>query len=270
MTARDSDLIGAARSLLFVPGNRPERFAKAAAAQPDMVIVDLEDAVAPGDKDAARNHAAEWVAAGNPAMIRINGRGTAWYGADLAMVTSLGVPTMLPKADADTIGAVAASGVRIVALIETAVGVLDAPVLARMPGVERLAFGSIDLASELGVEPADREAFMSFRSSLVVASAAARLAGPIDGVTTVLDDEIALRTDVRHARRLGMTAKLCIHPAQVGVVHEGLAPSAEDIAWARRIVADMPSNGSATSIDGEMVDAPVLARARRILADAPV
>jgi citrate lyase subunit beta/citryl-CoA lyase len=264
-----SDAIGSARSLLFVPGNRPERFAKATAAGADVVIIDLEDAVSSEDKIAARDHAAAWLSAGNPAMVRINGCRTSWYEDDLAMVAALRAPTMLPKTeDVDMVTRVTSQcGVRVVALIETAVGVLNAPVVAGVPGVDRLAFGSIDLAAELGVDPCDRDVLLAARSTLVIASAAAGLAGPVDGVTTALRETDVLRDDVRHGRRLGFTAKLCIHPAQVAVIHEGLAPTAEDVSWARRVLDSSSPDGSATSVDGRMVDAPVVARALRIMSD---
>ncbi|MFV8054670.1 HpcH/HpaI aldolase/citrate lyase family protein [Mycobacterium sp. 48b] len=265
-----TNLIALARSLLFVPGNRPERFAKATGAGADVVVIDLEDAVGPNEKNAARAHAADWLAAGNTAMVRINGYGTSWYEEDLAMVTTLGASMMVPKAENPDILATLTDDrdIEIVALVETAVGVLNARALADVPGVSRLAFGSIDFAAELGIDPTDREALLAARSSLVVASAAAELAGPIDGVTTALNDESVLRQDVEHGRRLGLTAKLCIHPSQVGVVHNSLAPNTADVDWARRILAGTASDEAATSVDGHMVDAPVLARARRILADA--
>jgi citrate lyase subunit beta/citryl-CoA lyase len=264
-----ADLLGAARTLLFVPGNRPERFAKAVAAGPDIVVIDLEDAVGAGDKDTARDHAREWFAAGNPGVVRINGHGTPWYDADLAMVGELDVPALVPKAsDPAVLAAITGADVPVVALIETAAGVLAAHDVARVPGVHRLAFGSIDLAAEYGVDPNDRDALQMSRSMLVTASAAAGLAPPIDGVTTALTDQDALVCDLQYARRIGMTAKLCIHPSQVEAVHHGLRPSDDEISWAQRIVDSGGPDGSATAHDGHMIDAPVIARARRILADA--
>jgi len=132
----------------------------------------------------------------------------------------------------------------------------------------RCAFGSIDLATELGIDPGDREALLWARSVLVMASRAASIASPVDGVTTALRDVDTLTADVRYACRLGMTGKLCIHPSQIRPVHAALAPSAAELDWARRILDRAGPDGSATTVDGQMIDAPVVERARRILACA--
>lgn len=268
MTSREE--VASARSLLFVPGNRPERFAKAVGAGADVVIVDLEDAVGPSDKVAARDHVADWLVAGNVAMVRINASGTPWHDADVELVQRFAVPAMLAKAESpEQVSRVAGdSRVPVVPLIETAAGVLNAAAVSAAPGVVRTAFGSIDLATELGVSPEDREALLFARSSLVFGAAAARVAPPIDGVTTALTDPDVLASDVRYATRVGLTGKLCIHPAQVPAVHELLAPSAEDLDWAQRVLAAVGPDGSATSLDGKMIDTPVIERARRLLASA--
>ena len=166
-------LLGSARSFLFVPGNRPDRFDKAAAAGADMVVVDLEDAVAPTEKDDAREHLRVWLRAGNTAMVRINGRDTPWYDADLELVAESGAATMVAKAEdpaelrriADLRG-----GLTVLPLVETAAGILGAAAICAAPGVVRCAFGSIDLATELGIDPGDREALLFARSTLVMAS----------------------------------------------------------------------------------------------------
>jgi citrate lyase subunit beta/citryl-CoA lyase len=269
MTARH--LLGSARSFLFVPGNRPDRFDKAAAAGADVVVVDLEDAVAPTDKDDAREHLRGWLRAGNSAMVRINGRDTPWYDADLELVAECGAPTMVAKAeDPAELRRIAdlGGGLTVVPLVETAAGILGAAAICAAPGVVRCAFGSIDLATELGIDPGDREALLWARSVLVMASTAASIASPVDGVTTALRDEDILTADVSYARRLGMTGKLCIHPSQIHPVHAALAPSAAELDWARRILDRAGPDGSATAVDGQMVDAPVVERARRMLARA--
>ena len=266
-----AETIRSARSFLFVPGNRPERFAKAVAAQPDIVVIDLEDAVAAADKDAARRHVGEWLDAGNPAMVRINAVGTDWHEDDLALVVEHGVAVMLAKAErAEDIGRIARLSVSpaVVPLVETAAGIAAAADICAAAGVQRSAFGSIDLAAELGIDPNDRDALLVARSVLVLAAAAARVAPPIDGVTTVLTDPQAVVDDFAYAKRLGMTAKLCIHPSQISAVHAAAAPSADELSWARRIIAACEGDGSALAVDGQMVDAPVLQRARRIAAAA--
>ncbi|MEQ0559581.1 CoA ester lyase [Amycolatopsis sp. NEAU-NG30] len=246
-------------TFLFVPGDRPGRFGKAVAAGADVVILDLEDAVAPENKDAARNEVAAWLDAGHAAMVRINGPGTPWFAADVAVVTARGVPVMVPKAESP---GVLAGFREVVALVETARGVERAGELAAVPSVTRLAFGSVDLAAELGVAPEDPEPFTYARSRLVIASAAAGLAPPVDGVTTDLRDGGRLAADVRYARRMGFGGKLCVHPDQVAAVRAGFEPTEAERAWARRVVT---AGASVSTVDGELVDRPVLARARRIL-----
>ena len=274
------DLIRAARTFLFVPGNRPDRFAKAEAAGADVVVIDLEDAVAPDDKDAARSDVAQWLAAGHPAVVRINGADTTWFDDDVAMLgavsthstvgthSAVGTAAMIAKAESPEIvwKVAAATEAPVIPLIETAVGVLNAPRIAATPGVARVAFGAIDFAAELGVDPDDREALLNARSTLVLASAAARVASPVDGVTTALRDVEKLTDDVGYAARIGLRGKLCIHPSQVAAVHDSLAPTDDQVAWARRIVDATRADGSAVAVDGHMVDPPVVARAQQILA----
>ncbi|WP_370963271.1 CoA ester lyase [Amycolatopsis sp. cg9] len=250
-----------ARTFLFVPGDRPDRFGKAVTSGADVVLLDLEDAVAPADKDTAREAVGAWLAAGGTATVRINAPGTPWFEADAAFVAARGVPVMVPKAE--TPGVLA--GFReVVALVETARGVERAGELAAVPSVSRLAFGTVDLAAELGVEPEDPEPFAYARSRLVIASAAAGLAPPVDGVTTDLRDDDRLAADVRYARRLGFGGKLCVHPRQIAAVRAGFAPTDAEREWARRVVT---AGASVSTVDGKMVDKPVLARARRILGE---
>jgi citrate lyase subunit beta/citryl-CoA lyase len=268
----DADAIRSAQSLLFVPGNRPERFEKAVATQADVVILDLEDAVAPDAKDSGRRCVAEWLAAGRPGMVRINAADTRWHGEDVELIRDHRAPVMLAKAEsADQIQRLAAVAPEapVVPLIETATAMLVLPQLCAVPNVTRIAFGSIDFANQIGVDPADRQALLLHRSMMVLASAAAGLPAPIDGVTTTFTDSDAITDDVKHARQLGMRAKLCIHPAQVGVVHAAASPTAEELEWARGVLdASQTSHGSAAAVDGQMVDVPVVERARRILAAA--
>ncbi|OIJ25641.1 HpcH/HpaI aldolase/citrate lyase family protein [Nocardioides luteus] len=260
-----------ARTWLFVPGDRPERFAKAAAAGPDVVVLDLEDAVAPAHKDAARAHVTAWLARTEvTAAVRVNAAGSPWHDADIAALAALGRPTtvMLPKADsAEAIAAVLdalPTGSAVVALVETALGVARAIDLATSPGVVRLAFGSFDLAAELGVDPDHAPALAPARGSLVLASAVGGLAGPVDGVTGDVRDHERLTADVAAAAALGFAGKLCIHPGQVAPAAAALAPTADEVAWAERVLAAATEDGVAL-VDGRMVDAPVVARARRIV-----
>lgn len=260
---------------LFVPGDRPERFAKAAAAGADLVVLDLEDAVAPGVKDTARADVADWLDRAEVlCAVRVNATAPL-LDADLADLAALAGSAprlvMLPKAEdpalvADVVARLP-RGSRVVALVETARGVLTAPAVAAVPGVERLAFGSFDLAAELGVDPDHGPAMATARGALVLASAAAGLAAPVDGVTGAVDDAQRLAADVATSRALGFAAKLCIHPRQVPAVAEAFAPSADERAWAERVLAGAGDNGVAV-VDGRMIDKPVVDRARRVLATA--
>jgi citrate lyase subunit beta/citryl-CoA lyase len=257
-----------ARSLLFVPGDRPERFAKAAASGADLVIVDLEDAVPEDGKDAARAHLRAWLEDGHDAVVRVNAPGTPWFEADLEVAARLAAPVMVPKAEEPAVLAETARylGDRsaLIPLVETALGVVRAYEVCSVPGVVRAALGNVDLAVQLGVAHDDRLALAHARSALVAASAAAEVCPPVDGVTTAVRDTETLEEDVAHARRLGFTAKLCIHPAQVPGVAAGFAPSEREREWARSVLA---TDGELAVVDGHMVDRPVVERARRILAD---
>lgn len=265
-----------ATSLLFVPGHRPDRFDKAASAGAGAVILDLEDAVAPEAKDDARKHVAEWLGArgpgADPAVVRINPAGTPWYDADVAAVAACpGTAVMLPKAEtADAVAGLVAAlgdGAAVLPLIETADGVLNARAVLAVTGVVRAAFGSIDLSAQLGVDPTDTTALLYARSALVLASAGAGVAPPLDGVTTDITDDDLLGADTRHAASLGFTGKLCIHPRQLSVVQAALAPTDDELAWARRVL-DAAGDGGVTVLDGKMIDKPVVERARRTLARA--
>jgi citrate lyase subunit beta/citryl-CoA lyase len=262
-----NEAIRNAATYLFVPGNRPERFERALAVGAGAVILDLEDAVAPEHKDDARAYVTEWVAAGNDCLVRVNASGTPWHTADLEAMSAQGCAVMLAKAEnpddvrrvAETVGEAG-----VVALIETARGLLDAPRIAAVPGVARLAFGSFDLAAELAVDPTDREALLGARTALVLASAAAGLPGPVDGVTAGIDNPAMVSDDARYGRRLGFTGKLCIHPKQLYALAEALRPTAEERVWAENVVAASAQSGVAV-VNGEMVDRPVIDRAYRIL-----
>lgn len=286
------------RSWLFVPGNRPERFDKALRAGADAVIVDLEDAVAPPDKDAARATVAAWLDARPPEssgssgskvpdaqaphdpqharvpalVVRINGADTSWFAGDLALAAKAGLHAlMIPKAErAGTIADVVRAGARaVVPMIESASGFAALPALCAAAGVERLAFGNIDFQVDLGMRDAHEEELLYYRSRIVLESRLAGLAAPVDGVCTAIDDAARLANDVQRARRLGYGAKLCIHPRQVAQVNSLFAPSDEERAWARRVLdASAAAGGAAVAVDGKMVDKPVMLRAEAILREA--
>lgn len=265
----DADGVRRARALLFVPASRPDRFDKALAAGAHGVIVDLEDAVAPPDKDSARRAVADWLAAGGDAIIRVNAADTRWHDADVALAVDFGCPVMVPKAEDPAVAAAITdrgAGCPVVLLVETPVGVERARELSAAGGVVRLAFGNADLAAELGVAHDDHLALQYARSRLVLASAAAGIAAPLDGVTTSLRDAELVARDARHARRLGFGGKLCVHPSQVPAVVTGFAPTEEELRWAREVVR---ASAGVSAVDGSMVDRPLVARAQRLLDSPP-
>jgi citrate lyase subunit beta / citryl-CoA lyase len=255
--------LAAATTFLFVPGDRPERFAKAAAAGADVIILDLEDAVAPEAKPQAREHIRAWLSDGGTGMVRVNPAGTPWHADDLAAVADL-APVMLPKAQDPAEVAAVAARTEVVALVETALGVHRAYDVCAVPGVVRAAFGSVDLAAELGVDPADAEALRFARSALVVGSRAAGAGAPVDGVTTAVRDEAVLRADCAHGMSLGYTAKMCIHPSQVAPTAAAFAPTPAEVEWAEKVLA-AASGGGVAVVDGKMVDKPVVERAQAVL-----
>jgi citrate lyase subunit beta/citryl-CoA lyase len=205
-----------ATTLLFVPADRPERFDKAVNSGADVVIIDLEDAVAPANRPEARANVMAWLRAGGEAIVRVNARGTADHDADVAAIRDLAKTVMLAKTessdDAEATGAAVGRGTRVIALIETARGILAASDIARADAVSRLAFGNIDLGVELGIDAANRHGLLTSRSLVNLASAAAGLTGPIDGVTTIFDDAAVVTDDAAYAASLGFRGKLCIHP----------------------------------------------------------
>ena len=258
------------RSYLFVPGSRPDRFAKACAAGADAVVIDLEDSVAPADKATARAAIAAWLTPAQPVFVRVNVAMSECFHDDLKLGGKPGIAgVLLPKAERiEDICMVAGHfgpAVPILLQIETAQGFSIARGMAGVKGVQRLLFGSIDFQLDLGMA-AEEDELLYFRSQIVLASRLAGIQSPVDGVTTDINSPERVREDTLRARRLGFGGKMCIHPKQVPVVNECFAPTAEEESWAKRVVeASAAVHGGATSVDGQMVDRPVLARAEKIL-----
>jgi citrate lyase subunit beta / citryl-CoA lyase len=258
---------------LFVPGDRPERFDRALGSGADVVILDLEDAVHPDRKAEARAGIAEWCrctpVANKRTLVRINGATTPWFADDLAMLRALhGVGAMVPKAEARAVltNVLAALGEEpvLVPLIESALGLRAIDIIAGTAGVQRLAFGTLDFALDLGLSE-DQRGLLMPASQIALASRCAGLAAPIAGVTAAIHDHDALVNDIAFARALGFAAKLCIHPRQVSIVAASFAPGAEELDWARRVVSAVAAGVGAAQVDGRMVDAPVLRRAQSII-----
>ncbi|WP_454743559.1 HpcH/HpaI aldolase/citrate lyase family protein [Cupriavidus necator] len=256
---------------LFVPANRPERFEKAVASGADVVIFDLEDAVANENKVGARSNLRSYMENGGRGHVRINGVGTREFEEDLVLGRLPGVDgIVLPKAeDADVLRYVA-KAIRadkpILPLIETAKGIANVQSIACAQGVSRLVFGTVDFCLDLGIDEEENE-LLVHRSNIVLASRLANILPPVDGVTISVNDADVLRKQADRARRLGFGAKLCIHPTQVSHIAACFRPSAEVVDWAQRVLKHMEQHGTAGafSIDGKMVDAPVVELAKRLI-----
>jgi citrate lyase subunit beta/citryl-CoA lyase len=275
-----SDLHPLARActFLFAPGHKPERFEKALSSGADAVILDLEDAVPLADKAAARaaiSHA--WQAWSDTqrarVLVRINALTTDDAIDDLnwlPSLTGLGA-VMVPKAqsaaDLTRVSHACGAHVPLIPLVETAQGVFALHDVAQAPKVLRLALGHLDLQADLGMACDTDEAELgSVRLNLVLASRLANLPPPIDGVSTSTQDMTLVMHDAARSRRYGFFAKLCIHPAQLAPVREAFTPTAAQQDWAHRVLAaEAAAGGGAFSVDGKMVDPPVLKLARQIL-----
>ncbi|PWV57297.1 CoA ester lyase [Nocardiopsis sp. L17-MgMaSL7] len=268
---------------LYVPGDRPERFAKAVASGADAVILDLEDAVLPSAKEAARRNVRAFLEERGAAddgvrvHVRINAPHSEWFALDAAAVAAGGaegvrVPKIESAGDVDLVVEAAGDGVPVDCLLESARGVENAPEIAAHPAVRSLALGEADLTAELGLR--GDEAFSWLRTRIVVASAAAGLAAP--GMAAYIDvqDTEGLYRSCLRGRDGGLFGRSAIHPRQVPVIRRAFTPSEEEVSRARQI-AEAAEGASAESVrgggaialpDGRFIDAPVVAAAQRTLA----
>ncbi|MEM1381069.1 MAG: CoA ester lyase [Pseudomonadota bacterium] len=264
------------RSLLFVPGARPDRFEKAVAAGADLTCIDLEDAVAPDGKDDARKETLAYLAATSdrvsPVGLRVNGYGTTWFDDDLATLESAqGVDfVMMPKPLAlSEIDAVrdAYGQDRIIVVMETARSIGLAEEIADHPAVCGAVYGAIDLAGEIGCD-LSWEAHLYARSRCAAAFGAARKV-LFDVPYLDVKDPEGLKAATKRAQALGIHARAAIHPAQLEPIHEALAPTAEEVTHAERVVAAFEAaNGGVALLDGKLIELPVIKAARRTLAAA--
>lgn len=272
-TAQEPLSVGPA--LLFCPGDRPDRFAKAAA-RADAVILDLEDAVAPDHKQAAREAVAAHQLDPARTIVRVNPPATSDFTADVTALAALRPRwVMLPKAgsvaEVDRLVAAVPSA-KVLVLCETARGILAAPALAAHPDVVALMWGGEDLVADLGgtssrgADGSYREVVSHARSAVLLA-ARAHGKSAIDAVHLDLPDHDGLRAEAVDAAASGFTATACLHPDQVGVVREAYAPSAEEVERARELLDAAERAGSGVfAHDGRMVDGPLLRHARTLLA----
>lgn len=269
------------RSLLFVPGTRADRFAKALASGADAVVFDLEDSVEPAQKARARALVGEFLAAPSACevlrLVRLNAERSPTWAAELEFFAARRGFDAVVVPKVERAGAVEEVAARlrapVVPLLETVGGILGAAGIAAVSAeVPALLFGAEDLTAELGIaRTVEGEELVVARSMVVLAAAAAGV-DAIDAVFTDVGDEEGLRRDCARARAVGFRGKMAIHPAQLGVIHELFTPGAAEVAAARRTVAAYEEAQAAGEgvirLDGRMVDVPVVERARRILARA--
>ncbi|GAB3485076.1 HpcH/HpaI aldolase/citrate lyase family protein [Nocardiopsis coralliicola] len=260
-------------ALLFCPADRPDRYAKAAS-RADAVILDLEDAVAPEAKDAARGTVEEAWPGLDPdrTVLRINPYGSPWWEDDAAAAARMGVRwVLLPKAE-DPAAVRALAPARVIALCETAAGVLAAPALAAEPGCAALTWGGEDLMADIGGTGSRRsrdgalhDVVRHARSAVLLAAAAHRTAA-IDTVYLAIADLDGLAAEATEAAESGFAAKMCIHPSHADPIRAAFRPADSEIAWARGVTAAAAAAGSGVfRYEGRMVDAPLLGQARAIL-----
>lgn len=256
------------RSLLFLPASNPRAIEKARELAADMVVLDLEDAVKPADKDGARAAALEAVRQPFPGLtaIRINSK-PEWHEADLAAVTGCAADFLIyPMTSVpEEIARVAqATGKPVLAMIETAKGVLAAPAIAHEAAA--LVAGTNDLSADLGLRPGHaRPALRTALQTILLAARAAGIAA-FDGVYNRLDDEAGLAAECEEGRRFGFDGKSLIHPNQIETANRLFGPSAQDVDEARRLIA--AATGGAERWEGEMIERMHVEQARFTLARA--
>lgn len=261
------------RSALFVPATRPERIPKALDSGADAVIVDLEDAVAENLKVEARANLDAFLGANPQAriLVRINAPQHEQQAADLEICRRHPgvVAVLLPKAEsAEQVEQAAACGKPIWPIIESAKGLLELPAIARASGVERLSFGALDLGLDLGLTSgtaASQRILDQARYAILLHSTLAQLAPPLDSVFPDIKNIEGMTQMAADARDMGFGGLLCIHPSQVVLIHDTFMPHPDDLDWAQRVLAAVASGDGVFVIDGQMVDAPVIEHARRVL-----
>jgi citrate lyase subunit beta/citryl-CoA lyase len=269
------------RSLLFSPGDQPDLMEKAPSTDADVVTFDLEDAVVPGQKDRARDAIADTLTGLDvpcEVCVRINPLGEGGE-ADLDAVVGTGADpdsVMLPKVDTATevravADALADRGVElpVLALLETAGGILNAQAIAAVDATDAVVMGAEDLSADVGATRTEAGTEVLYARERVVLAAASAGIDAIDTLYTNFEDTAGLRSDAEFAVELGYDGKMAIHPAQVSVINDAFAPDPEELEWARRVLdardaAEAEGRG-VFEVDGEMIDAPLIAQAETIL-----
>ncbi|MDA0263700.1 MAG: CoA ester lyase [Chloroflexi bacterium] len=280
------------RSFIFVPGNRANMLERARSFKADVIMVDLEDSVPPGEKTAARDLAKEWVPTlrreGQKVMVRVNSLDSGLtrpeleaivspdlYGISLGKVESTwnirDVDRMLSAIEPQA--GVEPGSIKVVAWAETASALVDARDIATASSrVIALAFGAEDFTNDMGIERSDTGEEVQVPRSLVPVAARAANVASLDSPFVLFQDPDALRADAKRARQMGYTGKFAIHPSQLDIINETFSPSPEEVAYAKQIMAAWDEAESAgrgsLAMDGRMVDVPVVKRAQNLLAFA--
>jgi (S)-citramalyl-CoA lyase len=274
-----TSLLTTATCLLFVPGHRKDRFDKACSASPQGVVIDLEDAVPPAEKNAARHAVAQFIReqagkVGAPILVRINAPGTRAGLDDLAAIADGALACdglVLPKTesprDIAILRALDRATLPLMAIIETAAGLIAAPDIAKvLTGRDAFGFGGADLSADLGSDFAF-EPLLWARGQVIAAAASGSVGAVFDVPFLDIKDEAGLVHETRRVRALGFTGKLAIHPDQVRPVVAAFKPSEDEIAHARRVIEALRNaKGGVATVDGRMIDAPVARAAERTLA----
>lgn len=264
------------KTWLFVPATKVELIPKAFASGADAVIVDLEDAVADEDKAQARVELKQYFEAQDSQQaiwLRINKAGSRAFAEDLKLCQQLpnlkGVILAKAEQGADIEQVSEATGLPVIALIESALGLYDLNTMAKASGIHAFSYGFLDLCNDLGVQVNTKAADIvanQIRYQLIVASKVHQLSAPIDTVYPDFNDSAGLTQRVQLWSQMGMSGMLCIHPKQVAVVQQALQPTLEELEFAKRVMEEYERSGQAVfKIDGNMVDAPVIARCRELL-----
>ncbi len=280
------------RSLLFTPGNKESMLTRAAASRPDVLVPDMEDSVADGDKESARALIAEWLPrlGQSPALLlpRVNSLGTRWFEADVAAVAvggvwGISIGKVESAADISAVSRALAQNeraaglepgsLRVIPWIETALAIVNCYEICRASDrIAAVAFGGEDYTADLGVERLDDESNVVYARSTICNAARAAGVLALDTPYFQFRDDEGLKSSCAASRRLGFKGRFAIHPAQIETINACYSPSAAEIDEARRIVAafeqaESKGRGS-TSLDGRVIDVPVVRRARALLAQA--
>lgn len=266
------------RTLLFAPGSDERKLGRAAESIADAIVADLEDAVTPDKKSAARALVVELFGtprdAGPARFVRINAMSSSYGDDDLSALATLELDGIIvPKATPEAIAWLGEGETPVIAVIETAAGLRAAFETASCPRVQALQLGGADLGAELGLTPrADGQEILFARSQLVVDAAAAGIRAPIDVVHLDVHNAEALERECVLARSIGMRGKACIHPAQLEIVNRAFQPTDSEVAWAKEIIdafeAASAHGRGALLVRGELVDLPLVTRAHTIIAEA--